>query len=280
MQVGFIGTGSMGSILIRSFITSRALSPEQIIAFNRTPSKALILSEEFPGLTVGQNNIDVVHKSRFLFLCMKPFEYRNVLEQIQPHLTNQHTVITITSPIRLTDIEQLVPCPVARIVPSITNAAKSGVTLIEFGSRVTEELKNQLLSLASSISQPLEIKHANLRIASDISSCGPAFISYILQQMISSAVQDYKISEDAATYLTSQMMIGMADLLKQQIFSLPSLQERVCVPGGITGEGLSALTEQVPGLFQEVFRRTHAKFAEDTAEMREHLFGNQQNRSE
>ena len=280
MQVGFIGTGNMGSVLIRSLITSRALTPDQIVAYNRTPSKAALLSEEFPGLIVGENNVDVVHKSLFLFLCMKPFEYRQVLEQIKLHLTTQHTIITITSPIHLSDIERFVPCPVARIVPSITNAAKSGVTLVEFGSRVTEEIKRQLLSLASSISQPLEIQPANLRIASDISSCGPAFISYFLQQMIFSAVENYRISEDAATYLTTEMIIGMADLLKRGIFSLPALQERVCVPGGITGEGLSALKEQIPGLFQEVFRRTHAKFSDDTVEMHEHLFGNPHRESE
>jgi competence protein ComER len=102
-----------------------------------------------------------------------------------------------------------------------------------------------------------------LRVASDITSCGPAFLSYILQQMINDAVSETGVSQEAATYLTTQMFIGMADLLKADIFTLPSLQERVCVPGGITGEGLTALQNGIPGIFADVFRRTHAKFAED-----------------
>lgn len=39
MKVGFIGTGSMGSLLIYALIQSGALEPRQIAASNRTPSK-------------------------------------------------------------------------------------------------------------------------------------------------------------------------------------------------------------------------------------------------
>ncbi len=272
MQVGFIGTGSMGSILIRSFITSCALSPKQIIAQNRTPSKAVSLAQEFPGLTVGESSVAVVENCQLVFLCIKPLEYRQVLDQIQPFIKPGQILVTITSPIDLHDLEQLVSCPVARIVPSITNAACSGLALVEFGTRITEGMRQSLLSLVSHIAHPIEVEPALLRIASDISSCGPAFISYILQQMIDSAVQHYKISPEAAAFLTTKMFIGMADLLKQDIFSLPALQARVCVPGGITGEGLTALREEIPGVFEEVFRRTHAKFAEDKQEMHHHLF--------
>ncbi|MGC5328519.1 late competence protein ComER [Brevibacillus sp. SYSU BS000544] len=271
MQVGFIGTGSMGSILIRSFITSRALSPEQIIAYNRTPSKALSLAQEYRGISIAESNSEVVEKCDILFLCVKPFEYRQVLQQVKQHFRAEQILITITSPVDIADLEQLVPCPVIRVVPSITNAASSGLTLIEFGSQVTEGVRQTILSLVSHISRPIEVKQTFLRIASDISSCGPAFLSYILQQMIESAVQDYKISPEAATYLTTQMVIGFADLLKQEIFSLPALQERVCVPKGITGEGLSALQEHIPGVFNEVFHKTHAKFEEDCDEMKSQL---------
>lgn len=271
MQVGFIGTGSMGSILIRSFLTSRALSPEQIIAHNRTPSKAVSLANEWYGLTVAKSNVQVVENSHILFLCVKPFEYRQVLQQVTSSLTREQVLITITSPVNLADLELIVPCPVIRIVPSITNAACSGLTLVEFGSQVSDGVRQTILSLVSSISRPVEVKPSFLRIASDISSCGPAFLSYILQQMIDSAVQDYKISPEAATYLTTQMVIGVADLLKEEIFTLPALQERVCVPGGITGEGLSALKKTIPGIFNEVFNKTHAKFEEDCKEMKHQL---------
>ncbi|MFD2369754.1 late competence protein ComER [Brevibacillus sp. GCM10020057] len=261
--IGFIGTGSMGSILIEALLSAKALSPSQIIIANRTPAKAERLAERHPGLIVAQSNVELAKKAQALLLCVKPLEYRVLLEQIAPALSPEHLLITITSPIKLAQLEELVPCAVARVVPSITNAARSGVSLCEFGSRVTESQRQFILNLFSQISNPTVISESFLRITSDLTSCGPAFISYILQQMIQDAVSETGISQEAATYLTTQMFIGMADLLKSEIFTLPSLQQRVCVPGGITGEGLIPLQESIPGRFAEVFRRTHAKFAED-----------------
>lgn len=262
-KIGFIGTGSMGSILVEALLASNALSPGRIIVGNRTPAKAELLANRYPGVAVAASNAELARDARLLLLCVKPLEYSQMLDQLAPALTAEHLLITITSPIKLETLEGLVPCPVARVVPSITNAARSGVSLCEFGSRIEEHHRQRILSLFSHISHPIEVSGPFLRVASDISSCGPAFLSYILQQMIHDAAAETGISQEAATHLTTHMLIGMADLLKEELFTLTTLQQRVCVPGGITGEGLKALEQGVPGLFADVFRRTHAKFAED-----------------
>ncbi|MFJ9497687.1 late competence protein ComER [Brevibacillus centrosporus] len=274
-RIGFIGTGSMGTILIEALLSSKALSPGQIMIGNRTPAKAERLAELYPGLVVAPSNAELAEAAKVLLLCVKPLEYKVLLEQITPVLTPEHLLITITSPIKLSLLEERVPCAVARVVPSITNAARSGISLCEFGSRIDEAQKQYILKLFSSISHPTMVSEAFLRVTSDITSCGPAFLSYILQQMIQEAVNETGISEDAATYLTTQMFMGMADLLKEDIFTLPSLQQRVCVPGGITGEGLIPLKEGIPGLFTEVYRRTHAKFAEDQELVEQRLTNHQ-----
>ncbi len=274
-RIGFIGTGSMGTILIEALLSSKALSPGQIMIGNRTPAKAERLAELYPGLVVAPSNAELAEAAKVLLLCVKPLEYKVLLEQITPVLTPEHLLITITSPIKLSLLEERVPCAVARVVPSITNAARSGISLCEFGSRIDEAQKQYILKLFSSISHPTMVSEVFLRVTSDITSCGPAFLSYILQQMIQEAVNETGISEDAATYLTTQMFIGMADLLKEDIFTLPSLQQRVCVPGGITGEGLIPLKEGIPGLFTEVYRRTHAKFAEDQELVEQRLTNHQ-----
>jgi competence protein ComER len=257
----------MGSILINSLIASKALQPNQIVASNRTPSKVEALAQIHAGLQVAYDNVDVAKRSDVIFLCVKPHEYRRALDQMADALTPSHLLITITSPVRLSELEKLIPCTVARVVPSITNAASSGLTLLEYGSRVTSVQREWIASLFSKVSHPVEIEEQYLRVSSDICSCGPAFMSYILQQMIQSAVEETKISREAAVQLTTHMIIGLADLLKGEYFTLPELQQRVCVPGGITGEGLKALEKGIPGVFNDVFRRTHEKFAEDRVEM-------------
>lgn len=275
MQLGFIGTGSMGSILIEAFLAEQALLPSQIVVYNRTPSKAQRLAELHPGLRVASDNADVVRQSDIILICVKPADYRQAWDQFGHVVTPDKILVTITSPISLAEMEALTDAPVARAVPSITNAASSGLTLLEFGTKILEEHRKTLLRLFSFISHPVEIQEKFLRISSDISSCGPAFLSFVLQQMIRAAHEETGISIEAASFLTEQMVIGFAELLKQGQYTLPELQRRVCVPGGITGEGLQALEQGIPGLFNQVFRRTHAKFEEDRVEMKKLLSGSE-----
>jgi competence protein ComER len=68
MNVGFIGTGSMGSILIESFIQSGALLSQDIVASNRTTVKIDRLTNKFDGLKKANSNIEVVQQSEIIFL--------------------------------------------------------------------------------------------------------------------------------------------------------------------------------------------------------------------
>lgn len=59
------------------------------------------------------------------------------------------------------------------------------------------------------------------------------------------------------------MIIGMGKLLETEIYTLPTLQEKVCVKGGVTGEGIKVLEKEVGEMFEKVFHVTHKKFYED-----------------
>jgi competence protein ComER len=52
-------------------------------------------------------------------------------------------------------------------------------------------------------------------------------------------------------------------LLETNLYTLPTLQEKVCVKGGVTGEGIKVLEEHVGEMFNKVFQQTHAKYDED-----------------
>jgi len=56
MNVGFIGTGTMGSLLIEALIASGALSPKQIVVSNRTFAKAQALANRYSGMRAEYTN--------------------------------------------------------------------------------------------------------------------------------------------------------------------------------------------------------------------------------
>lgn len=263
MKIGIIGTGNMGRILIEAFMDSNAISPSDMMMTNRTVSKAMLLKDKYPGTRIGKSAREVAAQSDLLFVCVKPLDVIGVLQQIKEQLTTNKCLISITSPIRTEQLEKQVSCSVIRAIPSITNRALAGVSLITFGGNCSETWKTEVTQLFSNISIPVEIEENITRVASDIVSCGPAFFSYLLQRFILAAVKETGIAEGTATKLASEMIIGFGELLKQGHYTLPTLLEKVCVKGGITGEGIEVLENELGDVFEHLFNATSLKFAED-----------------
>ncbi|MGI8316078.1 late competence protein ComER [Halobacillus mangrovi] len=263
MKWGIIGTGNMGSMLTSSLLSSKALEPHDMILYNRSSEKALKLKEQFPAIHVAASLKEIQKNCDILFICVKPHHYKTILEELKSDFTEEQCLISITSPISVNELENHTPCQVARIVPSITNHAHAGVSLFTFGARMKKERKELLLETFKAISTPVEVEEEHIRVASDIVSCGPAFISYLLSNWITAAQDVAGISEEQATELTENMMIGLGELLSKRIFTLEELMEKVTVKGGVTGEGLQAIEDHLGDLFFEMFKATQRKHKDD-----------------
>ncbi len=263
MRIGVIGTGNMGSILVEAMIVANAISPSSLSIHNRTRAKAELLRQEYPDIQIFDDAEKLVQANDCLFICVKPHDIFPLLKKIKPHIQREHCIISITSPVSVEQLEYHVNCSIARIIPSITNRALTGVSLFTFGTNCCDSWKTQLLQLFKCFSKPYEISQNITRVASDIVSCGPAFYSYITRRFIDGAVQETEIDTETATVLVSEMLIGLGELLRQGHYTLSTLEEKVTVKGGITGEGIKVLENELDGVFEKLFQATHAKFRED-----------------
>lgn len=263
MKIGIIGTGNMGTILIEALIDGKAVSPSSMVITNRTKTKAMLLKDKYTGIRVGENAAAVASQSDLVFICVKPLDVYKILDEINPHLNNRKCIISITSPIDTNQLAAKTSSSVIRVIPSITNRALAGVSLITYGEQCSDSWKTKVESLFSKISVPVKIDEKITRVASDIVSCGPAFFSYLLQRFILAAVKETEIDQETATVMASEMIVGLGELIKQGHYTLPSLQEKVCVKGGITGEGIKVMEEELGEVFEHVFQATHSKFNED-----------------
>ena len=268
MKIGVIGTGNMGTVLIEAWIETKTLKPSDLIITNRTLSKALALKEKYDGIEVTNTAAEVAKQADVIFVCVKPLQIHGLLQVLKPYINKDHLLVTLTSPLSVSQLENELCCSCARFIPSITNRAYSGVSLLSYNKSCKEKWKDVLQNLAGGISTPIVIKNEITRISSDIVSCGPAFFSFLAQSFIDMACESTKIDRKTATILTEKMLIGLGDLLSKGIYTLPTLQEKVCVKGGITGEGIKVLeASNIDETFSDVFRATHEKFAEDIEEI-------------
>ncbi|WP_026693932.1 late competence protein ComER [Peribacillus kribbensis] len=263
MRIGVIGTGNMGTILIESLLDSGAVAPGNFIITNRSLAKADHLKAAFPEIHVETSPEKTAIKADLLFICVKPLDMFPIIQSISPYLAPEKCLVSITSPISVDQLESQVPCSCARMIPSITNRALAGVSLLSFGKSCTDEWEEKVRSLAASISRPVPISNGITRVSSDIVSCGPAFFSYLARRFIEGACAATKIDEETATELTENMLIGLGELLKKGFYTLPALEEKVCVKGGITGEGIKIMEQELGDVFNHLFEATHAKFSHE-----------------
>ncbi|MCL1630438.1 late competence protein ComER [Sporolactobacillus sp. CPB3-1] len=263
MRIGVIGTGNMGSLLVGALIRSRAVKPKFISVMNRTKEKALILKRKYHHLSVLTSPNEVLQHSDLVFICVKPDQFFPLLDSLRGAWHPSQVAISITSPISVRQLEQLIPCQVARVIPSIVNQSLAGSTLVTFGTEITDIQKSKLWALLSHFSHPIEIDEETIRAASDLASCGPAFLTFLLRKMIDGAVSTTPITQAQATQLTTEMISGLGKLLADGTYTLGELQKKVTVKGGITGIGIEVLEQENHDTFQKLFTETQKKFEED-----------------
>jgi len=161
MNTGFIGTGSMGGMLLRSLLRTWALVPGNVWAANRSQAKVDALAAEFPGIHVAASR-QLAASCDLIFLCVKSSDTASVLAQMDAELYPGQLLVTTASAIPLKSFEDRVPCRVAKLIPSITQEIGAGVSLLMYGSRVTPEDRRLLEDLLKRISRPVVITKRRL----------------------------------------------------------------------------------------------------------------------
>lgn len=259
MDVGFIGTGSMGGMLIRTLVRAGALRPHQVWAANRTPAKLERLAAEVPGIRTAPAAA-VAAICPAIFLCVKPGETAGALDEIGPALHEGKLLIALSNMLSLSALEERVRCRVAKLIPSLAQEVGAGISLLMYGSRVQPEDRTLLEALMSSISQPVEVAEHQGRTCSDLTSCGPAFLAYVLRELARAA---QKVQPDLPPELVERLVqetaLATARLLTEGGMTFSGVIERIAVPGGITAEGLQILAAEVPHAWEAVLRTTREK---------------------
>lgn len=254
MRMGFIGTGSMGSMLIQSF--SQAKQELSIVACNRSDEKIRCITARFPSVEVKTNPVEVAQACDMLFLCVKPGDAYPVLEQIRSVLHADQYFVSITSALSLEVLENYISSRVIKIIPSITQAVSSGVILTMFGSRLDERHHKEVEKWLSLIGKPIHINEKDTRVCSDLTSCGPAFVALLLREFSLAAARQGGIHKELATRLVTEMTHGLGKLLVEGGFTFEEIIERVSVPGGITAAGIHYLEPAIQGVFDQLLLTT------------------------
>ncbi len=257
MNIGFIGIGSMGGMLARALLRSGAVEPEHVYVANRSPQRALKLITDWRGVRAANNQV-VARNVELLFLGVHTGDVLPVLEQLRPALRREQVVVVMANLLPLRVLAAKVPCGVAKVIPSITQKASGGVSLVMFSETMATLDRERLTALLSRISEVKVIPEELGRACADLTSAGPAFLACVLQEMAAAAVAcDPRLSPEEAWKLAVATASAASDLLREM--APERVIKRVATPGGMTEAGLEVLRNTLPQMWRDIFVRMKAR---------------------
>jgi len=259
IKIGIIGYGSMGSMLLNGFISQGKISPENIIVSTKTKSKLNEIKNKWDKINITENNSDVAKKAKYIFICVKPRQVKEILNEIKDLFSEEKHIISIAGCVSIGNIEQIIAGKITKIIPSITSEVYAGVTLVCHNNKVSKEDMMFIETLLGCISSVKLIKESDFEAATDLTSCAPGLISEIFHEFLEAALRNSTLSKEDAEYMIVKTLYGTSKLFHEKNFNFEQTLKRVARPGGITEEGVKVLKAGLPQVFDELFQKTFAK---------------------
>ncbi len=259
VRLGFIGTGKMGSALLKS-INATGLSESITASDNNTESLSII---EKLGVKTTQDNNEVVTNSDIIFLCVKPQHIGDVLDGIKESTTSNHIIISIAAGIKINFIESKTNAKVVRVMPNTPCLVGEMAAGYSFGSKITDEDAKFIDKLLNSAGNAFKVDEEKLDAVTALSGSGPAFFAEFIGS-IAKAAEDEGLDSDIAFKLACQTAKGTGKLLIEKNSAPDELIKMVASPGGTTEKGLEVLSKHD---FKKILTETIKATAERSREL-------------
>ncbi|MBZ2164921.1 pyrroline-5-carboxylate reductase dimerization domain-containing protein [Methanobacterium spitsbergense] len=269
-QIGIIGYGNMGKVILNGFLVSKALKQNEVVVSTRTISKLDELKEDYPEIEVVSSNIITASKSDILFLFVGTLDIKDVLEEINEFITENTYIIYISAALTIAEVERVFNGKITKIIPSITSEVLDGVSLVCHNSLVSNEEANYIESLFSTIGDVKIVDEVDLDVGADITSCSPAFIAKLLMEFAVTASKNSGFSMEETEEMVIKTFYGTSKLLYENKISLKNLISTVATKGGITEEGINILDAEMPQVFNKLFNKTLEKHEIIQRQLKEH----------
>lgn len=258
-KIGFVGYGSMGSMIIESFLSSNVVKPDEIIISNRTMSKLEDIKKEYPEIEITDNNVYLAGKCDKIFLFVGTSAVKEVIEEMKSELSEDSHITYIAAALTIENVKNVFPGKITRVIPSLTSKVNEGVSLVCHSGEVAERDANFVNDLFNSISDVKIIAEEDFESGSDLTSCAPAFIAEIFMKFAEAGTENSNFTYREAEDMVIKTLYGTAKLIYERNMGFEEIISRVATKGGITEEGVNILEKELPSTFNELLKTTSAK---------------------
>lgn len=243
MKIGFIGYGNMASAMVQGMIKSQRYAAEDITVTARNYEGLKTKAEKLK-INFSTDNIQVASQSDILFLSVKPYLYKQIIEEIRDYVNVATVIVTVAAGISTRDVAELFgrEVKVVRTIPNTPALVNQAMTLYFPNDLVTDEETRAVRRILESFGRAELIGEKQFDGPGSMTGCSPAFIFMLMEAMADAAVLE-GLERKKAYLLAAQTVKGAAEMLLTSGLHPGELKDMVTSPGGTTIEGVRKLEE-------------------------------------
>lgn len=250
MKIGFIGTGNMGSALIRGY--SKSHNDTEVYIFDKDIARAK-KCKETAQVTVLESLNQLVEQADIIVIAVKPniFDkilpaiknYLNVLEEMSIDISSK-VFVSIAAGISIDYMKEQLgqDKKIVRVMPNLNSLVGLGMTGVSRDNMVNDTEFSTILDVFQSVGKAVEVDEKLMDTVVGISGSSPAYVYMFIDAMAQCAIENGMDPESAKTF-AAQSTLGAAVMVLESGIDTNTLVDNVCSPGGTTIEGVKKLRE-------------------------------------
>ena len=240
-KLGFVGTGNMGSAVIKSLVKANFLPGDKISMFDVDKNKLEKLKIE-TGVGYMSSAKEVVEWSDIIILAVKPNILKNVLEDLKPQIDDKKVIVSFAVGIPISFYEEILGTDkkIIRTMPNTPAMVGEGMTLVCENRNVTEAELTIVKNLFDCTGKCEVLPEKLMTEVTALTGSSPAYVFMFIEAMADAAVLS-GIPRDMSYRLAAQAVLGSAKMVLETGLHPGILKDQVCSPGGTTIEAVASL---------------------------------------
>jgi pyrroline-5-carboxylate reductase len=244
-KIIFIGAGSIAEAIIRGLLQKEKIESANILALNRSNQEKLNQLQAQYNIQVGSINElapETIHSADIVVMAMKPKDAAQAMIQLRTVLHTKQLIISVIAGLSIETIESLLeqPFSIARSMPNTSSSIGLGSTGLSFSENTQSNHRKIAVDIFASVGEVFVVDEAQLDIVTGVSGCGPAYVYYLMEAMISGGIQG-GLSAEMARQLTVQTVLGAASMVKATEQDPAILRKDVTSPNGATQAAIETM---------------------------------------
>jgi pyrroline-5-carboxylate reductase len=260
MNIGIIGGGVMGELILSSLLDKHILNSDELWISDQSEERRNQLRDAY-SIHTTEDNIALISACEVVLFCVKPQNAAQMMQQLCGRFRTGQVIVSIMAGVSIATIHRLTGhSTIVRSMPNIPARIGEGMTVwlaspdVDDTSRMIVKMIFQAFGLESRVENEDMVDAATA-----ISGSGPAYIFYVAENLMKAA-EGLGFSREQAHRLTQQTFRGAMDLWHKTGDDPGKLRLSVTSKGGTTAAALKEFERRdTPAIFQAAIRAAYVR---------------------